>query len=231
MSRPTGSPPSCSRIWACSRPDCGNGRGIPHCGRRHQHREPRSGTFARSTAATLVCKRGPLGASAFAGTIPATIDEGETGESFQVEVFNVLGAGDGFMAGLLKGWLTGQDWPNSIRIANACGAFAVSRHGCTPSYPSEAELDYFFETGVKTPALRTDAALEQVHWATNRNLDWPVLRVFAFDHRSQFEELCRESGAALDRVGKFKQLCLESAVSRLGRAERIRCSVRWPAWS
>jgi 5-dehydro-2-deoxygluconokinase len=37
----------------------------------------------------------------------------------------VLGAGDGFFSGLLKGWLTDQDWPTSLKYANACGAFAV----------------------------------------------------------------------------------------------------------
>ena len=32
-----------------------------------------------------------------------------------------------------RGWLTGEDWPTSLKFANACGAFAVSRHGCTPA--------------------------------------------------------------------------------------------------
>ncbi len=166
-----------------------------------------------ATAATLVCKRGPMGAVAFTGAIPSKIEDGESGEGFEVEVFNVLGAGDGFMAGLLKGWLTSRNWPASIRIANACGAFAVSRHGCTPSYPSEVELDHFLETGVKNPALRKNRELEQIHWATNRGRAWPVLRVFAFDHRSQFEEWCISSGASPERIGEFKQLCLEAALS------------------
>ncbi|MCY4542666.1 MAG: 5-dehydro-2-deoxygluconokinase, partial [Rhodobacteraceae bacterium] len=129
------------------------------------------------TSATLVCKRGPLGAVAFAGPIPKTAEEGEFGEAFQIEVFNVLGAGDGFMAGLLKGWLDDSDWQTTMRIANACGALAVSRHGCAPSYPSLQELEFFLSRGVLTPALRHDSELEQVHWATNRNTDWPVLRI------------------------------------------------------
>ena len=52
------------------------------------------------TAATLVCKRGPMGAAAFVGPIPARLEEGITGPGFPIEVFNVLGAGDGFMSGL-----------------------------------------------------------------------------------------------------------------------------------
>lgn len=161
------------------------------------------------SGATLVCKRGAAGAAAFEGTIPASLDQGVSGEAFEVEVFNVLGAGDGFMAGLLKGWLSGEDWAETLRMANACGALAVSRHGCTPSYPSAVELRDFLENGTSTPAVRQDRRLEQLHWATNRRREWPALRVFAFDHRAQFEAM---EGAAADRIGAFKGLCLEAAL-------------------
>nr|WP_156631256.1 5-dehydro-2-deoxygluconokinase [Agrobacterium vitis] len=161
--------------------------------------------------ATLVCKRGALGAVVFDGNIPDSLDDGQTGEGFPIEVFNVLGAGDGFMSGLLKGWLTGKDWPTALKYANACGAFAVSRHGCTPAYPSLEELDYFFKTGIRNKALRKDAALEQVHWSTNRDGEWPQMRVFAFDHRMQLEAMCDEAGVSHERIGAFKQLCLKAA--------------------
>jgi 5-dehydro-2-deoxygluconokinase len=159
------------------------------------------------SGATLVCKRGALGAVAFSGDIPASLDDGLTGEGFAIEVFNVLGAGDGFMSGLLKGWLTGEDWSTALKFANACGAFAVSRHGCTPAYPSIDELDFFLERGVKNPALRKDKELEQVHWATNRKGDWSTMRVLAFDHRLQFEEM---DGATEAKIGAFKNLCLDA---------------------
>jgi len=163
--------------------------------------------------ATLVCKRGARGASAFTGPIPASLDDGQTGPGFPIEVFNVLGAGDGFFSGLLRGWLTDRDWPTSLKFANACGAFAVSRHGCTPAYPSLAELDFFLGRGVVRPDLRNDAALEQVHWATNRQRehggDWSEMRVFAFDHRMQLEEM---DGATPEKIGAFKQLCLRAAL-------------------
>ena len=162
--------------------------------------------------AVLVCKRGAAGAAAFEGPIPASLDEGVSGESFRVEVFNVLGAGDGFMAGLLKGWLTGEDWAETLRIANACGALAVSRHGCTPAYPSEVELRDFLANGPATPSVRHDARLEQIHWATNRSKTWPDMRVFAFDHRTQFEDIARNCGVTMERIGAFKRLCLEAAL-------------------
>ena len=161
--------------------------------------------------AVLVCKRGPMGASAFTDAIPDNLDDGQSGPGFPIEVFNVLGAGDGFMSGLLKGWLTDQDWQTALKYANACGAFAVSRHGCTPAYPSWEELQYFFDTGIQNPALRKDVALEQIHWSTNRAGDWPDMRVFAFDHRIQLEEMADAVGADHARIGAFKRLCLTAA--------------------
>ena len=161
--------------------------------------------------ATLVCKRGPMGAVVFPGDIPDSLDDGESGEGFPIDVFNVLGAGDGFMAGLFRGWLRGEDWPTTLKYANACGAFAVSRHGCTPAYPSWEELQYFFRTGIRNKALRKDDALEQVHWATNRKGDWSTMRVFAFDHRMQLEAIAREVGVDDKKIGSFKELCLKAA--------------------
>ncbi len=159
------------------------------------------------SGAVLVCKRGPMGAVAFTGAVPDTLDEGQSGPGFPIEVFNVLGAGDGFMSGLMRGWMDDAAWPLALTYANACGAFAVSRHGCTPAYPSWEELQFFLARGVVEPALRKDAALEQIHWSTNRRKQWGAVRAFAFDHRSQMEDL---PGATPARIGRFKELCLEA---------------------
>lgn len=165
------------------------------------------------SAATLVCKRGAKGAVAFEGAIPDSLDDGQTGPGFPIEVFNVLGAGDGFFSGLMKGWLDGEDWPRALEYANACGAFAVSRHGCTPAYPSLEELRFFLRRGVIRPDLRNDAELEQIHWSTNRTRrglpDWTDYRIFAFDHRMQLEEM---AGYTPAKGGAFKQLCLQAAL-------------------
>ena len=162
------------------------------------------------SSATLVCKRGAAGAVAFSGDIPDDLDDGEAGPGFPIEVFNVLGAGDGFMSGLLKGWLDGALWPTALQYANACGAFAVSRHGCTPAYPSWEELQFFFQRGLKRRDLRNDAELEQVHWATNRAGDWSSVKTFAFDHRIQLEEM---AGYSLQKGSAFKELCLKAALA------------------
>ena len=165
------------------------------------------------SGAVLVCKRGARGAVAFTGAIPDSLDDGQTGPGFPIEVFNVLGAGDGFFSGLMKGWLDGADWPTALKYANACGAFAVSRHGCTPAYPSLTELEFFLGRGVVRPDLRNDPELEQIHWATNRQGrmggDWTTMRVFAFDHRKQLEDM---PGYTLEKGGAFKELCLKAAL-------------------
>ena len=180
------------------------------------------------TPATLVCKRGEEGAVVFEGTIPARMEDGITGPGFTVDVFNVLGAGDGFMAGLLKGWLADTDWPGALRLANAVGALAVSRHGCTPAYPSAVELAEFLEHGTATPQIRKDQHLEQLHWSTNRRDHWPELRVFAFDHRAQFEAMAEAAGAPMERIGAFKLLCLEAAraVAGTGAGFGVLCDER-----
>ncbi|MDN5569174.1 MAG: PfkB family carbohydrate kinase, partial [Paracoccus sp. (in: a-proteobacteria)] len=163
--------------------------------------------------ATLVCKRGAAGAVAFEGAIPDSLDAGQAGPGFPIEVFNVLGAGDGFFSGLLKGWMDDEPWPRALEYANACGAFAVSRHGCTPAYPSLEELRFFLDRGVVRADLRNDADLEQIHWATNRQGrmggDWSTMRVFAFDHRIQLEQM---AGYTPAKGGDFKQLCLKAAL-------------------
>jgi len=164
------------------------------------------------SSATLVCKRGPMGAIAFDGNIPDELSDGITGQGFPIEVFNVLGAGDGFMSGLLLGWLRDENWSTSLKFANACGAFAVSRHGCTPAYPSLKELEFFLARGVRETSLRKDSELEQIHWSTNRNGDWPTVKVFAFDHRSQMEEMVDAAGVGNEKIGAFKELCLAATV-------------------
>jgi 5-dehydro-2-deoxygluconokinase len=168
-------------------------------------------TLRRLTDAVLVCKRGPMGCSVFPEAIPDSLDAGIRGPGFPVEVYNVLGAGDAFMSGFLRGWLRGEPLDQCARFANACGAFAVSRHGCAPAIPSWTELSWFLEHGSPTPRLREDKMLNQIHWATTRTGDWPQVYAFAFDHRAQLEDMAARNGADPARIGAFKMLALEAA--------------------
>src|SRR5471030_1937898 len=76
--------------------------------------------------ATLVVKRGPLGCAVIDAAIPATLDAAFNYRGVQVDVMNVLGAGDAFMAGFLREWLNGADYEACCRSANACGALVVA---------------------------------------------------------------------------------------------------------
>ena len=170
------------------------------------------------TAATLVVKRGPMGCVVFEGAIPADIEQGLRGPGFPVEVFNVLGAGDAFMAGFLRGWLRNEPLATCCAWANACGALVVSRHGCAPAMASWDELQRFIAQGSPTRRLREDALLEHVHRVTNRTRHWPELVVLAFDHRVQLEEIAARHGAGDERIRRFKQLIADGA--RQGAAGR-----------
>ena len=163
------------------------------------------------TAATLVVKRGPMGCVVFEGAIPDDIEAGLQGPGFPVEVFNILGAGDAFMAGFLRGWLEEQPLADCCAYANACGALVVSRHGCAPAMPSWTELTHFLAHGSPERALRRDAELEHLHRATTRLAEWPELAVFAFDHRVQLEELAGTGADAGARIARFKALLAEGA--------------------
>lgn len=162
------------------------------------------------TGALLVCKLGAAGCVAFPGTIPDDLREGTTARGFPIEVFNVLGAGDAFMAGFLRGWLKDMPLEKCCEIANACGALVVSRHGCAPAMASWTELQHFLEKAWPH-RLRESAELEQIHWSTNRHDDRDELTVLAIDHRSQFDDLLAEMGAGGEElVARFKDLSLQA---------------------
>jgi 5-dehydro-2-deoxygluconokinase len=166
--------------------------------------------------ATLVCKRGAQGCRVFEGDIKGWLS-GSEGPGFKVEVYNVLGAGDAFMSGLLRGWLGGEDWPTSCAYANACGAFAVSRHGCAPAVPSWQELEYFLEHGSEHHALRFDPVLSHIHRTTNRRNQHERLVAFAIDHRHQFTSWAQAAGKTPAHIDQFKQLAVQAAVQEAGQ--------------
>lgn len=64
---------------------------------------------------------------------------------FQVDVYNILGAGDAFAAGFLYGHIKGWDWYKAARLGNACGAIVVTRHGCANDMPTMPEVETFIE--------------------------------------------------------------------------------------
>lgn len=86
----------------------------------------------------LVRKRGLQGSRVY-------LKDGTTHDAaaFPVEVVNILGAGDAFAAGFLYAHLNGWGWYKSARLANACGAILVTKHGCANFMPTLDEAMAF----------------------------------------------------------------------------------------
>ncbi|WP_018151625.1 bifunctional 5-dehydro-2-deoxygluconokinase/5-dehydro-2-deoxyphosphogluconate aldolase [Leeia oryzae] len=158
--------------------------------------------------ATLVVKRGPMGCCVIDGDIPSHIDDAFTIKGIQVEVLNVLGAGDAFISGFLSGWIRGEDYDTCCRYANACGALVVSRHGCAPAMPTPVELQYFLQQQPAKPA--EDATLNRLHRVTVPRAKRDEVLVFAFDHRNQFFDLVQKLGADEGRLPQLKQLFVQA---------------------
>lgn len=163
------------------------------------------------SAATIVLKRGPMGCAVFTGPIPASLEDGIKGPGFPVDVYNVLGAGDGFMAGLLRGYLRDEPWERACTFANACGAMLVSRLLCSPESPTWPELTHFLQHGSPERALRRDRLLAHIHWATTRRPRNPQLLALAIDHRSQLEALADRCNAPRERLSRLKTLAVDAA--------------------
>ena len=168
-------------------------------------------TIRSLSKATIVLKRGPMGCIVYDGPITNDLEDGIVGKGFPIEVYNVLGAGDAFMSGFLRGWLKNEPHATSATWANACGAFTVSRLLCAPEIPTWTELQFFLEKGSKERALRKDEAINHVHWATTRRRDIPLLMALAIDHRSQLEDMAAGDQSLLDRIPAFKVLAVKAA--------------------
>ncbi|HKU85441.1 MAG TPA: 5-dehydro-2-deoxygluconokinase [Casimicrobiaceae bacterium] len=162
------------------------------------------------TRAVLVVKRGQLGCAVIDGAIPRSLDEAFNGRGVEVEVLNVLGAGDAFSSGFLSGWVRGEDYDACARYANACGALVVSRHGCAPAMPTRVELDYFLANAERIPRPDQDATLTRLHRVTAPRTPRPEVFAFAFDHRNQFFDLAQQTNADEARIPHLKRLLVDA---------------------
>ena len=160
--------------------------------------------------AALVVKLGALGCTVIHGEIPERLEDGSIYQGIRVEVLNVLGAGDAFMSGFLRGWLTGGDDERCCQLANACGGLVVSRHACAPAMPTLAELDYFFNSPIPITRPDLDPALNRLHQVSVPRKTWQPLYIFAFDHRGQLVELAQQAGRDLKAIPELKQLFIRA---------------------
>ena len=162
----------------------------------------------QQSSATVVLKRGADGCEVYSPDSAKPV----SARSFKVEVLNVLGAGDAFMSGFLRGWLRNETMETCALYGNACGALVVTRHGCSPAAPSFAEIEHLIWHFDDAPNLALQPhqtfwpKMQQLHLRTE--LGHPQkeeLLILAFDHRTQFEDSCRENDLPLDLIPTFKE--------------------------
>jgi 5-dehydro-2-deoxygluconokinase len=161
--------------------------------------------------AVIVCKRGASGCIVFAGRIPDVLEDGLVAAGMDVEVYNVLGAGDAFLAGFLHGYLRDEPHEVSARFANACGALAVSRLLCSSEFPTLTELNHYLTNGSAHHALREDPRLNHLHWATTRRPGPRTLLALAIDPWEQLEPIAIRLNAPLERLARLKLLVVDAA--------------------
>jgi len=174
--------------------------------------------------ATIVLKLGAQGCTVLEGDIPASEDDFVVHMGVRVDVLNVLGAGDAFMSGFLRGWIRGESAEQCCAYANACGALVVSRHGCAPAIPSAEELDYYLAHAHEISRPDLDSELNHLHRVTTERLpyDWQDLCIFAFDHRKQLFDMAKEEGVDPAKIKTLKRLlvkALEAGVKEIGSSQ------------
>ncbi|NGX58090.1 MAG: 5-dehydro-2-deoxygluconokinase [Chlamydiae bacterium] len=140
--------------------------------------------------ALIVQKRGEQGCIAYADNLVV-------GKPFSIEVINVLGAGDAFMSGFLRGYLAGEGLERCCQLGNANGALVVTRHGCSPAMPYWEELCSFIDHDCLD-------SVEKQHHQMGRKGDARDLFFLAVDHRTHFEKETPEMTRA------FKDLVTEA---------------------
>ncbi|MEP0072072.1 MAG: 5-dehydro-2-deoxygluconokinase [Marinomonas sp.] len=172
--------------------------------------------------ATIVLKLGSQGCTVIEKEIPKSTADFVVNTGVLVDVMNVLGAGDAFMSGFLRGWIRGESHKQSCDYANACGALVVSRHGCAPAAPSSEELDHYLKNAHRIERPDLDSELNHLHRVTTERLpyDWQNLCIFAFDHRKQLYDMALEEGAIerskiVERISYLKRLFVQALESQM----------------
>ncbi|OHE78026.1 MAG: 5-dehydro-2-deoxygluconokinase, partial [Verrucomicrobia bacterium RIFCSPHIGHO2_12_FULL_41_10] len=156
-------------------------------------------TIRQLTHATIVLKRGEKGCEIYEKDLNQPI----TGKSYPIQILNVLGAGDAFMSGLLRGWLRKEPWETCAEYANACGAIVVTRHGCASAIPNFEEMQYFISHYNKDQNILSSRAIKRLHsYSTVGNPAKETLFILAYDHRWQFEKSAMDAGKSISLIKK-----------------------------
>jgi len=174
-------------------------------------------TIRSLSQATIVLKRARWAASSMTAD-QHDLEDGIVGDGFPIEVYNVLGAGDAFMSGFLRGWLGGESLGTAATWANACGAFAVSRLLCSPNTPPSRSFGSSSTMAVRTaPCARTRPSTT----FTGPPPGAGGYRRCGVRLRppGAVEAAAQKAGADFSRIDAFKVLAVKAAVQVAGGRE------------
>jgi 5-dehydro-2-deoxygluconokinase len=166
----------------------------------------------QATRAPIVLKLGADGCAVFEKSIPARIQDGLLIPGFPIDVLNVLGAGDAFMSGFLRGWIRGEGFATAGKYGNAAGAMVVTRHGCSPEMPSMPELQAFMSRSPELKKPDEDPAVWRLHRMIHHPSRRDELMVLAFDHRAQLETMADHVLTPRARLPLLKSLIARAGV-------------------
>lgn len=93
--------------------------------------------LARNSAAFTIYKRGPE------GSVTYTRDNSFRTGVFAVDALKPMGAGDGFLGGLLAALSRGADLETAVLRGSATAAIIVAGIGCAPASPDTDAVDQF----------------------------------------------------------------------------------------
>ncbi|MCH9780941.1 MAG: 5-dehydro-2-deoxygluconokinase [Alphaproteobacteria bacterium] len=192
------------------------------------------------TPAILVVKRGAEGCSTFAGAIGDYLDDGITDRGPTITVFNVLGAGDGFMSGYLRG-LFGEwagDDPSSAAgdgenqgAASAPTSMPASAPGSMPTSLSAAQSPAL-DARIRRASLYGNACGALVvsrHGCAPATPSWSELTYF-LARRHDAAAFSADGVLALHRDAALARLhrvstAASTAPEPVGRADRKRMAI------
>ena len=97
-------------------------------------------SLATNGALLAVYKRGS------AGSITFSAGDSFVSGIFAVQALKPMGAGDGFMGGLLAGLASGLPLDMAVQRGAATAAIIVAGIGCAPASPTRPELDHFIQS-------------------------------------------------------------------------------------
>ena len=164
------------------------------------------------STATIVLKRGAMGCIVYDGPITDDLEDGIVGDGFPIEVYNVLGAGDAFMSGFLRGWLKGEPLEDlrhlgqclrRLRRVAAALLARISDLGRAQPFPRKGQQGTRAAQGCRPQPypLGDDPA------RASRTDCWPSPSTIA----SQLEAVADRLGVPREKIEGLKVLAVEAA--------------------